>query len=303
MASDRSRTPIDDAASQKAIEAGGIPLRARERLEEMREATEAGKEAFFTSTLSVPETAIAKVSGYEPIAQVMGSSWYQIGWAWTQTGEVTAVTRALYDVRQRALSRLWQEAQILGAHAVVGVEIRRRGSDHGGSHLEFTAVGTAVRMKGEPPSREPALTLMNADQLWKCDLAGFWPVGIAMANCVWVDTHCDCAADRGWSNQPLTEHNRVCEQVEKVVNQRFRDHCKQLGGVGVVGVELHRVPHDHHYDEHKHTDFRLELTLMGTAVKRVPKPPEAKVRPLVVFDLSGGKRPVKPTPTSSGHSH
>jgi uncharacterized protein YbjQ (UPF0145 family) len=284
---------FDPDESRKRIEAGGIPLEAEARLAEVK-----ANPGFFTSTLTVTEQALAHASGYDPICMVMGSCYYHVGWSsfsgWGG-GELDTMTHALYEVRNLAIGRLILEARAAGAHAVVGVQVTSR---HHEEHLEYTALGTAIRVRGAAPTDNPPATLMDADQLRKCHIAGYWPVGIALANCVWYDPHCDCSRDGSWFSQPLSAHNLACHTTEDRVSQRFHEHVAQMGADGVLGVRLVREPHEHHHDGH--TTFRLEMLMIGTAVRRVP-PLEARRDPLVVLDLSKNPPPPKPPPGRASH--
>ena len=54
---------------------GGIPPKAQRRLAGL-----AAEGACFTSGLSVDEFALLRLAGVRPLAQVMGSSVYHVGW-------------------------------------------------------------------------------------------------------------------------------------------------------------------------------------------------------------------------------
>ena len=279
---------FDEAESIRRIEAGGLPLRAEQRLQDARNAGS----SFFSSTLSVPEGLVARATGYDPIAQVMGSSMYNVGFQGSVTGEATVLSLAHLDARSRALSRLYQEAKALGAHAVVGVTLKRRDYEWAMGLAEFTAIGTAIRVRGAPPISSPALSLMNADELWKAQLAGFWPVGIAMGNCCWHVRHADCLTERsvGFWNQELRSHTEAAYEAEGLAVQRFRDSAANMNADGVLGVKLERSAFDREWEANdiSHTSFQLELLMLGTAVVRVAKP-AALAQKLMVLDLRDRK--------------
>ncbi|HEX3343853.1 MAG TPA: hypothetical protein VHS09_04735, partial [Polyangiaceae bacterium] len=134
---------IDLAKSLAHVEQGGIPLRAEERLAE-----EAGPHSkLFTSDLSVNEFVLARDAGCQPIAQLMGSSIYHIGQIPDykgKTAELTIISDGHRVSRRRALARLWREAVLVGADAVIGIKLRDRmitmgargkGGDDGGEVL------------------------------------------------------------------------------------------------------------------------------------------------------------------------
>ena len=144
---------IDMAASLARVRAGGIPLRAEQRLAD----EEGAHSRLFTSDLSVSEFLLAREVDVTPISQVMGSCIFHVGQIPDYkgaTGPIASISDGHRNSRRAALARLFQEAQLLGADAVVGVHLtdrmitmgsRGKGGDDGGEILEFTVVGTAVR--------------------------------------------------------------------------------------------------------------------------------------------------------------
>ena len=164
--------------SRRPFAEGGLPDSARERVQR---AVDRG-DGFFTSTFTAAELAVARLAGYAPLGQVMGSSMYHLGWNWSSSylgGEMEAVSTAKRDARTLALARMAEEAAMLGAHAVVGVKLVMRGYEWAGELSEFTAIGTAVRASGPVPER-PALSNLTVQQLYKLELAGRWPIDIVM---------------------------------------------------------------------------------------------------------------------------
>jgi uncharacterized protein YbjQ (UPF0145 family) len=269
-----------------SFEDGGLPDRARQRI---AEAAQAGTR-FFTSTFSVAESAVARLAGYEPISQVMGSSIYHVGWNRSvgySGGELEALTFAQRDARGRALGRMAEEARLLGAHAVVGVRFEGRTYEWSGELVEFTAVGTAVRVADAPPVARPALSNLSVQQLYKLELGGLWPVDVVMGNCAWYDPHADCYSDGSWYNQELPDHTRVISQAYDLATQRFRHEVRACGALGAVGVAVHRSFHERHWEQNdsEHTSFKAEILLLGTAITRrgAPRLP----RPRLVLDLGG----------------
>lgn len=279
-----------------SFEAGGLPESARARVTEA--AGKSGK--FFTSTFTVAETAIARLAGYEAVGQVMGSSIYHMGWSSYVNfsgGELTNVTHAQRHARALALGRLQEEAAILGAHAVIGVELTVRGYEWSGELMEFTAIGTAVRLaKAEGSAlagalKRPVLTHLTTQELYKLELAGFWPLGIAMGNCTWYDRHADCRSDGSWFNQLMPGHTRCIDQAQLLAIERFQTEISALQAHAAVGVTLQRHFHQHEWStsnpDREHTSFKTEVLMIGTAIIRRSAP--TLPRPRLVLDLGGGK--------------
>src|SRR3989442_1145380 len=110
----RQSAEAERAASLAALERGELPLRAQERLGEIGRAG-----GLFTSDLSVGEFALLHAIGLRPLAQVMGSSIYHVGWqrrpgSWgMQLGatsqELAVLSEAWNTARLRAFARLEEE--------------------------------------------------------------------------------------------------------------------------------------------------------------------------------------------------
>ncbi len=278
--------PVDEARSAQSVEQGGLPLRAQRRIWE----TQQSRYPLVTSTLSPAETLVASMTGLEPVSQVMGSSVYHVGFGNYRStwggGELTNLTQAYEHARSRALSRMQQEAALHRAHAVVDVKFEKKGYEWTDELVEFTAVGTAVRLKGAPPADRPTLTLLTTGQLWKLHHAGYWPVAIAMGNCFWHEPHADCTSEGSWYSQELPAHTRAATTARDLAVERFRSFAEHFNAHGVVGVKVQRHGGDYEYEsnDRSHTSFHIEMVLMGTAVVRrgdAGAPP----RPKLVVDL------------------
>jgi uncharacterized protein YbjQ (UPF0145 family) len=217
---DPGRTPdvdpgeVFDAEQRESlqrIEAGGIPVAAERRLRELDE-----HGGSYTSDLSVADFALCHQLGLRPLAQVMGSSIYQVGyqntpWPMSSGGfmfELNFLSDAWNEVRRRALNRLALEAGHVGADAVVGVDLRTGAHDWAENAIEYVVIGTAVRHAPAAPSARakgatpgagprsaasgettggarartaggaPVLTELTVDDYWKLAQAGIDPLGV-----------------------------------------------------------------------------------------------------------------------------
>src|SRR5215831_14741348 len=124
----------------------GLPAHALERLG--RTTGAGGEKPFFTSDLSVNEYVLLHEAGFSPLGLVMGTSMYQIGYqraGWTQNMELDVLTLAMYSARELAMSRMEEEADVLGADGIVGVRMDVIRHAWGQGMAEFMALGTAVR--------------------------------------------------------------------------------------------------------------------------------------------------------------
>ncbi|HEY6234512.1 MAG TPA: heavy metal-binding domain-containing protein, partial [Candidatus Elarobacter sp.] len=134
---------------------GGVPLDAVSRLRRMRGE---GGAPLFTSDLSVSEFVLLEQMGWRPLGLVLGSSIYHVGIQYGnfyQNQELQYLTAAMYEARELAMTRMEEEADVLGADGIVGVRLEVGGYALAENALEFTAIGTAV--KG-PSSETPRRT-------------------------------------------------------------------------------------------------------------------------------------------------
>lgn len=299
---DLGGSPEDDArreraeASQRAIQAGGLPPDAVARLQE------AATRDFFTSNLTASELVLTHECGFEPKGQVMGSSVYNVGWQYTPgswypaSQELEVVTAAHYHARHLALGRLRQEAKLLGADGVVGVRLQVKEFEGAAGLLEFLALGTAVRRRGAPPAGEPFLSDLSGADHWSLVEAGYRPVGFCLGNCTWYqvgDWQTQNAQVGGWfggawQNQELVGYTQGLYNARHLAMSRMAAEAQAVGAEGIVGVSLHPQVEERHVERGENQPARRDLlvtfTAVGTAVARDKTAPPPK-RGLTVVPL------------------
>jgi uncharacterized protein YbjQ (UPF0145 family) len=271
---------IDLKASLAAVANGGIPTRARERLAE-----EAGPDRkLFTSDLSVNEFVLTRHANCEPISQVMGSSIFHVGQIPDykgKTSEITIISDAHRESRRLALSRLSQEAALVGADAVVGVHLRDRmvtmgargkGGDDGGEVLEFTVVGTAVKapwITHEPG--QPIVTDLSGQDLWALEQDGFEPCGFLFEFCRYHVWH----VTKGISNSGAVEvgqASQAVEQARQIAAGKLVDQARAHGAEFVIGsdvkISVKEVPCG--FGGCELDDLDVDVSWFGTGVRRIP---------------------------------
>jgi uncharacterized protein YbjQ (UPF0145 family) len=302
---DRAARQAADAqqeASLVALERGELPLRAQQRLGEIGNAGG----GFFTSDLSVGEFALVDAIGLRPLAQVMGSSIYHVGWQQRpgafgmQMGgisqELTVVSQAWNTARLRAFSRLEQEAKLVGADAVVGVRLTVGRHDWAAGAIEYVAVGTAVRGDVAAHAERPALTDLSGQDYWKLWQAGHRPLGVVGASTVHyvvpgfaTQRVQSVGFSASWVNQELTDFTRGVYDARETALGRMTAEARQQGAAGVVGVSIA------HEIEQREAGGRRDLVVtfhvLGTAIgERGDNGRELEVSPRI--DLS--KNTLKP---------
>jgi uncharacterized protein YbjQ (UPF0145 family) len=178
------------------------------------------------STMTPAELLLARSHGVRPIATVSGTCWYQYGYSWTE-GHATGWASALDRIRREALA--------CGANAVVDVKMRTTNSDTGSS-MDFTLLGTAVRIDGLSPSTEPVIATVPALEFVRLLEMGIVPVGIAVgARYEWI-TDYNNVFSGNWSfnNQPLGTLSAFWESIRRDAHAFLREDVKSQRGDGVL---------------------------------------------------------------------
>jgi uncharacterized protein YbjQ (UPF0145 family) len=183
-----------------------LPPAAQARLSQARQA------GTWTSSLSVNEFAGLRSRGFEPVGQVMGSTVHNLGWWYGSridcgyrgglfgSGSSITVTSGmrgawagystyvdtLYQARHTAMNRMAAECAALGGDGVVAVELTIapfRGAAH---HLEFQAVGTAVRALGNVRPGRVFMSHLSGQEFAKLIETGWVPVDLVMGASVGI---------------------------------------------------------------------------------------------------------------------
>ena len=299
-----------DAESLARLEQGGIPLPAAERLAALAAAAQQspGGRPAFSSDLSVAEFALLHSLGIEPITLVMGSSIYHVGWQYVYYNaptEFEAVSHAYNESRRLALGRLLEEAQTVGADAVVGVRIEQSGHDWAPGAVEFIAIGTAVRLPaGLRGTAGPVLTDLDGQEFWQLYASGIRPVGIVAQTSV----HYEPATQQtvqlmsgffgsSWRNQEIRDYTRGVYAARGKAIAGVSRQAQDLGADGIVGVQLSQQLHGHlvkQLGSMERQDLIVTLHVIGTAVREDPALADRAAAPKTALFLGTpppGERP------------
>jgi uncharacterized protein YbjQ (UPF0145 family) len=214
-------------AWEVALQEGGLPDFVSGRLSQAA----AGKGAW-VATMSPAELLIVRSHGIRPIATVSGTCWFSYGRSWTE-GHA--------EGWHEALDRLRREAVAAGANAVVDVRMRTLRHRIGMS-MDFTLIGTAVRLERLAPSAEPVIATVPALEFVRLLEADIVPVGIAVgARYEWLGYRGFRGGGgggwnsgwsgrarrtqwqmRSWSNQPLVELTDFWERIRREAHADLR---------------------------------------------------------------------------------
>jgi uncharacterized protein YbjQ (UPF0145 family) len=223
----------------------GLPAGAEQRLRNMR--GEGAAPTFFTSDLSVDEFLLVRRAGFSPLGLVMGSCIYHVGFQWqnwNQSQELTVLTQAMYGARELAMTRMEEEADLLGADGVVGVRLEFKDYAMEENVLEFQAIGTAIRhASGEhyrTHDNRPFTSDLSGQDFWKLVETGYRPVSLAMGACVYHIRHMGLmqSLKTAGRNTELTIYSEATYTARELALERMQAEAIERGGTGIVGVRV-----------------------------------------------------------------
>jgi hypothetical protein len=288
----KARTSPEDALRlaewQAALTQNRLPAFVQTRLAD----ASAGKTPWL-STMTPMELRLSRSHGIRPLATVSGTCWYHFGYSWT---------RGHAEGWHAALGRLKAEALACGANAVVDVAMR---TTHGiaiGSSMDYTVIGTAVRIEGLPPSPDPVIATVPAFEFVRLLEMGVVPVGVAIgAHYEWLNparNNLDKSVNL-WTSAPLTELGQFWERIRRrALADLLRDTKAQ--GHGVLAHthfgELRKVERDK-----QPPNYLGRHIVIGTVVHDRPSPLNKSHPVGIVVDMCAGPSPLS-TPVPHGHN-
>jgi uncharacterized protein YbjQ (UPF0145 family) len=234
--------------------------------------TRRGSASLFTSDLTVNEFALVKECGFSPIALVMGTSMYHLGLEvqrWTASQELGALTRAMTEARQLAMTRMEAEADALGADGIVGVRLDMFSHAGAGDVMEFVAIGTAVKSTAggswQTAKGRPFTSDLSGQDFWTVVRTGHMPISLVLGVCVHHLAHqVERQAMAGVGpNAELPAYTRVLYDARELAMTRMQGEAELLRADGVVGVRV--VTSSHIWGENA-----VEFLAAGTAVRAFP---------------------------------
>jgi uncharacterized protein YbjQ (UPF0145 family) len=188
----------------------------------------------WVATMTAAELLAARSHGVRPIATVTGTCWYHYGWSWTEGHE---------QGWHEALDRIRREAAACGANAVVDVRMRTLAHQFGPS-MDFSLIGTAVRIEGLEPNPAPVIATVPALEFVRLLEMGIVPVGLAVgARYDWLGRANYGGFDPSWGgaqitqwqtgafagNQPLMELTGFWEGIRRQAHAALRANAAKQG--------------------------------------------------------------------------
>jgi uncharacterized protein YbjQ (UPF0145 family) len=274
-----AQSHVRQADILNALRTNRVPEITRERLEGAR----TGKLPWL-STLTPAELLITRTHGIRPIAAVSATCWLQYGFSWTE-GHV--------EGWETAIRRLREEAKAAGANAVLDVKMRTLPLGVENS-MDFTLVGTAVRIEGLPPSSDPVIATLPALEFVKLLEADVVPTGIAVgANYEWLTDWYGNASQVGFWNMEAQQLTRLWETVRYRAHAELRRHASGIGNGVLAHVNFSEM--FEREVENQPNQYLARFIVIATVVdakKGATIPHDVQI----VVDMCDGKTPLTGTP-------
>jgi uncharacterized protein YbjQ (UPF0145 family) len=248
----RQRQDVDN--NPVSIQPGKTPDIASHRINSQKQVGN----NFFTSDLSCNEYLLTREAGCEPIGVVMGTCFYKVGFYGyfrgfqNFTGELKPLSQAQLAARELAVVRMQQEAAMLGAQGIIGVRLKKSRQGWGTGVIEFTAIGTAIRVPGRPPTSQPFTSDLSGQEFWQLYKAGYWPKGLVFGACSYY-VHSDrqtrnITNPSSWNrlsrkgqwlkNQEMIQFTEGFQASRDIAVARMSEEALQLGAEGTVGMHI-----------------------------------------------------------------
>jgi uncharacterized protein YbjQ (UPF0145 family) len=263
-----------------------LPPDAKTRLQRMRGGQ--GVKPLFTSDLSVNEFLLVKEAGFDPVGMVVGSSIYHIGFQYAnmmQNQELGVLTQAMYNARELAMSRMEEEADVLGADGIVGVRLDVGRYEWGPDLAEFIAVGTAVRARNGVSHRtsqnKPFTSDLSGQDFRTLLAAGYRPLSLVMGSCVY---HVGTQSLGQWfrqtvgQNVEMANYTQAIYEARELAMSRMQAEAEGISADGVVGTRI--LENSHGWDTHV-----IEFFAIGTSVTAI-NPDHEIATPQMVLSLN-----------------
>jgi uncharacterized protein YbjQ (UPF0145 family) len=263
----------------------GLPEAARQRLSSMRGTPE--KTGLFTSDLSASEFMLVREAGFVPLGLVMGSSIYHIGFqvsGFYQSQEVQILTQAMYNARELAMTRMEEEADMLGADGIVGVRLEVTRYEWGESLAEFMAVGTAIKHAGgdsyRTPDNRPFTSDLSGQDFWTVLRTGYRPISLVMGCCVYHVAHQGLLKSlrQVGRNVEMENYTQALYDARELALSRMQAEADTQNAEGIVGAQVKEESHG--WGSHV-----IEYFAVGTSVTSID-PAHRVTAPTVTLPLN-----------------
>jgi hypothetical protein len=236
----------------------------------------------WVATLTPAELRMARSHGFKPIAAIAATCWMHYGWSWTEGhGQGWSY----------ALDRLRAEAKAAGANAVLDVKMRTIPLTIENS-MDFTLVGTAVRVEGLPPSQEPVVATVPALEFLKLLEADVVPTGIAIgAYYEWL-TNTWINPRMTWQgNIESTQLSQLWENVRRQAHAQLSSHARGQGNGVLAHLNFSQMFEDEVNDRKRYLARHIVVATTVDAKRGAAMPHDFRF----VVDAHAGGTPLTGT--------
>jgi uncharacterized protein YbjQ (UPF0145 family) len=281
--------------SLKMLQVGQIPLKAQRRIMLHNQ----NSDSFFSSNLTHNEHLLVRESGYQPIGLVTGTSFYKVSHkdhfrksldsnrrllpddlkdiknfrnplgcdcriCKGFIGEIALLSQIHLEARESAIKRLQQEAALLGAHGIIGVELSSNEYDWSSGVVEFTAIGTAIRISNRSLETKPFTSNLNGQDFWKLCQAGYYPRGLVIGVCSYY------SQPRIAYYNESEEHTEAMQLAQHIARRRLDQEIDKQNADGAIGVGTGIYIQKIEYEENEEEmcDLLIHCLAVGTAIIR-----------------------------------
>jgi hypothetical protein len=259
---------------EASLREGRVPTATRERLDGARTG-----QLPWTATLTPAELLIARSHGLRPIASVSATCWLHYGWSWTEGHS---------QGWQTALHRLREEARAAGANAVLDVKMRTIPLQVADS-MDFTLVGTAVRVEGLPPSDHPVVATVPALEFVKLLEADVVPTGIAIgAKYDWLNDYYGSARQAWMGNVESTILSQFWERIRQQAHAELRKSAKPQGNGVLAHLNFSQIFEFENSGARRYLGRHIVVATTVDARRGQPLPHEIGM----VVDIHAGSTPL-----------
>jgi uncharacterized protein YbjQ (UPF0145 family) len=265
------------ASILEAIKSGRVIPVVRQRLEGTSNGT-----LPWMATLTPAEMRITRSHGIRPIASVSATCWLHYGWSWT-LGHAQGW--------ETALSRLRAEAKAAGANAVLDVKMRTIALDIEDS-MDFTLIGTAVKIDGLPPSPEPLVATVPALEFVKLIEADVVPTGIAIgAHYEWMNDWRGSTNQFWMGNTESKALSRLWEKVRQAAHADLRQSALKQGNGVLAHLNFSQMFEREERENKQYLARHIVVATTVDARRGVPIPHDIRM----VVDVHAGRTPLTGT--------
>jgi hypothetical protein len=219
-----------------------------------------------------------------PIAAISATCWLHYGFSWTE-GHAQGW--------ETALQRLREEARAAGANAVLDVKMRTVPM-YVENSMDFTLVGTAVRVEGLPASVDPVIATVPALEFVQLLEADVVPTGIAIgAHYEWLSDWRGTAAGWAWVNNEARQLSDFWEQVRLGAYADLRASAKGRGNGVLAHLNFSQMfeREAQGYQPKQYLGRHIVIATTVDARRGVPIPHDIKM----VVDVHAGDTPLTGT--------